>query len=71
MRADSASVFLGQESHAINLQMGRSALKVLKTTGPLGVALGAAGLCYSDAVMDEGTRRALSMYAAFGTHNWP
>ena len=53
------------------VQMGRGALKVLKMTGPVGVALGAAGLCYSDAIMDEGTRRAISMYAAFGTHNCP
>lgn len=44
-------------------------LKHLKVTGPVGIALGAAGLYYSGAAVDEGTRRALSMYAAFGAHN--
>jgi hypothetical protein len=44
-------------------------LKLLRVTGPVSVALGAAGLYYLDSALDEGTRRALSMYAAFGAHD--
>lgn len=49
--------------------MGRAGttLKLLKVAGPVGVALGGAGL-YCCNSLDEGTRRALSMYAAFGVH---
>lgn len=47
--------------------MGLGTLKQLKVAGPVGVALGGAGLYFSTS-FDEGTRRALSMYAAFGMH---
>ena len=51
--------------------MGRvGRLKLLRVAGPVSVAVGAAGMYYIDSALDEGTRRALSMYAAFGAHDF-